>query len=207
MTVDEQIKKQFEKLLVEGSHLRHCVLWQDIGGWATSALHLLGISFGTGSDYYRQFSQMIPMFMTGATRIGGLRNIISSAKDDYEAGLGVNLQVRLSGELLGDFVALAKQALSDGHKDVAAVLASAALEDALKRFARLNGLDTDGKSMQDIVGALKAKGLVGGAQKTLFETMPKIRDYAMHAEWGKLDPASVNSLIGFVEQFLLSKFS
>ncbi|OHE82704.1 MAG: hypothetical protein A2107_04225 [Verrucomicrobia bacterium GWF2_62_7] len=145
--------------------------------------------------------------MTGATHIGGLRNIVSSAKDDYEAGLGANLQVSLSGEVLGDFVALAKQALSDGHKDVAAVLASAALEDALKRFARLNGVDTDGKSMQDIVGALKAKGLVGGAQKTLFETMPKIRDYAMHAEWGKLDPASVSSLIGFVEQFLLSKFS
>lgn len=183
------------------------MLWQDISGWATSALHLLGISFGTGSEYYAKFSQTIPMFMTGATHIGGLRNIVSSAKDDYEAGLGANLQVSLSGEVLGDFVALAKQALSDGHKDVAAVLASAALEDALKRFARLNGVDTDGKSMQDIVGALKAKGLVGGAQKTLFETMPKIRDYAMHAEWGKLDPASVSSLIGFVEQFLLSKFS
>jgi len=33
------------------------------------------------------------------------------------------------------FVELAKIALSEGHKDVAAVLASAALEDALKRFA------------------------------------------------------------------------
>jgi len=39
--------------------------------------------------------------------------------------------------------------------------------------------------MSDVVGALKAKGLVGGAQKTLLDTMPKIRNFAMHADWSK----------------------
>jgi len=29
----------------------------------------------------------------------------------------------------------------------------------------------------------------------------KIRDYAMHANWDKLSPEDVNSMIGFVEQF------
>jgi hypothetical protein len=87
----------------------------------------------------------------------------------------------LSGEILGDFVGLAQRSLQEGYKDVAAVLACAALEDALKRYASLNGLEVGDKDMQEVVNALKSKGLVGGAQKTLLDAMPKLRDYAMHA--------------------------
>jgi hypothetical protein len=96
--------------------------------------------------------------------------------------------------------------LDEGHKDVAAVLASAALEDCLKRYAAANGIDVDRKTMQDVVGALKAKGLVSGAQKTLLESMPKVRDYSMHANWSKVSAADVGSIIGFVETFLLTHF-
>jgi len=56
------------------------------------------------------------------------------------------------------------------------------------------------------VNALKSKGLVSGAQKSLLDTMPKIRDYAMHANWDKITAEDVSSVIGFVEQFLLSHF-
>jgi hypothetical protein len=125
---------------------------------------------------------------------------------DYEKGLFMQVEKAISGEVLGGFVELAKIALSEGHKDVAAVLASAALEDALKRFAKQNGLEVGDRVMQDVVAALKSKGLVGGAQKTLLDAMPKIRDYAMHANWDKLSPEDVNSMIGFVEQFLLTHF-
>ena len=86
------------------------------------------------------------------------------------------------------------------------MLVCAALEDALKRYARAEGLSVDDKDMQSVVGALKSKGLVGGFQKTLLDTMPKIRDYAMHANWDKINETDVGSVIGFVEQFLISKF-
>jgi hypothetical protein len=119
----------------------------------------------------------------------------------------MQVEKSLSGEVLGDFVALAKVALQEGHKDVAAVLASAALEDALKRYAKQNNLEVNDRVMQDVVSALKSKGLVGGAQKTLLDTMPKLRDYAMHANWDKLTPEDVSSIIGFVEQFLLTHFT
>ena len=61
--------------------------------------------------------------------------------------------------------------------------------------------------MQEVVSALKSQGLVSGAQKTLLDTMPKIRDYAVHANWSKIQPEDVSSVIGFVEQFLITKFS
>jgi hypothetical protein len=35
--------------------------------------------------------------------------------------------------------------------------------------------------------------------------MSKIRDFAMHANWSKIQDAGVRSVLGFVEQFLLTK--
>jgi len=60
--------------------------------------------------------------------------------------------------------------------------------------------------MQQVVNALKSKGLVSGAQETLLHPMPQIRDFAMHANWDKIRPEDVSGIIGFVKQFLLEKF-
>ena len=61
--------------------------------------------------------------------------------------------------------------------------------------------------MSEIINALKSKRLVSGAQKSLLEAMPKIRNAALHADWEKISEPEVNSVIGFVEQFLLQNFS
>ena len=63
-----------------------------------------------------------------------------------------------------------------------------------------------GKVMQEVINALKAKGLVSGPQKSLLDSMPKVRDAAMHADWQRITSEDVGSVIGFVEQFLLKEF-
>lgn len=135
-----------------------------------------------------------------------LHAVFQSAKQDFEGGYVFNVELRVSGEVFGDFIALARQSLSEGHKDVAAVLACAALEDVLKRYASLNDLDTTDKGMAEIINALKAAGLVAGAQKSLLDAMPRLRNAALHADWAKIAEPDVSSVIAFVEQFLLSKF-
>jgi len=52
--------------------------------------------------------------------------------------------------------------------------------------------------MQEVVNALKSNGLVAGAQRTILDTMPKIRNCALHADWDKFSEPEVNSVIGFV---------
>jgi hypothetical protein len=37
-------------------------------------------------------------------------------------------------------------------------------------------------------------------------TTPKIRNFAMHADWSKITPQDVGSVIGFTEQLLLQNF-
>lgn len=175
--------------------------------WATSAQSLIRAVYGEASPQYENFVEAYSACTGGEQGVLTLRGLFLAARDDFDGGYVFNVDLRVSGEVFGNFIALAKQAMAESHKDVAAVLACAALEDALKRFANANGLAVDDSTMQEVVNALKSKGLVSGAQKTLLDSMPKIRNIAMHADWTKLTEPEVNSVIGFVEQFLLTKFS
>jgi hypothetical protein len=173
--------------------------------WGISCLNILEKAFGNESSHYIHFKDNykdFPFHHNVRKAIG----IMKAAFDDYSQGFAFNLRTVISGEIFQDFVELAKRALAEGNKDVAAVLACSALEDTLKRYAKNKGLAVDDKDMTDVVAALKSQGLVSGAQKTLLSTMPKIRNYAMHANWDKITEPDVNSVIGFVEQFLITYF-
>lgn len=179
-------------------------IWEE---WATSAQNLIKAVFGENSPHYTNFTEAMKQCGGYDDEVKRLQGIFRSAKEDFEGGYVFNVDLRISGEIFGDFIVLAKQALAEGYKDVAAVLASAALEDSLKRYAIANGLNVDDESMTAVINALKSQGLVSGAQKSLLDAMPKIRNYAMHADWQKISEPDVNSIIGFVEQFLLIKFN
>lgn len=187
---------------MSGSHVPTGV-WQK---WATSVQNLIRAAIGEDSPHFTNFTSALENCAGYDDDVKALQGIFLSAKEDFEGGYIFDVDLRISGEIFGDFIVMAKHALAEGHKDVAAVLACAALEDTLKRFALANALNIDGKTMKEVVAALKSKGLVTGAQKSLLDAMPKIRNYAMHAEWSKISEPDVNSILGYLEQFLLSHF-
>ena len=175
--------------------------------WATSAESLIRAVFGTESPHYVNFARELEHCVGYQSEVEALRGIFQSAKESFEGGYIFDVELTVSGEIFGDFVVLAKEALAEGQKDVAAVLAAAALEDTLKRYAKVNGLEVDDATMKEVIGAMKSKGLVSGPRKSLLDAMPQFRNSAMHAEWEKVTEPEVSSVIGFVEQFLLSEFS
>jgi hypothetical protein len=188
---------------MKGTHVPNGI-WQK---WGTSAQNLIKAVFGETSPHYQNFTESFNKCTGYESSMRALIGFFESAHEDFEGGYVFNVEVMVSGEVFGDFVVMAKQALSEEQKDVAAVLASAALEDTLKRYASINGLDVTERTMSDIINALKSKGLVSGAQKSLLESMPKFRNAAMHAAWEKISAPEVSGVIGFVEQFLLSNYS
>jgi hypothetical protein len=216
MQILEQIKRRFKELDEQCQSLRlihseydnvGCYPMEQWQQWATSVQNILRASFGENSPQYVNFRAAYGNCRGYNEEFNALKGIFLGAKSDYEGGYAFSVEKTMSGEIFGDFIAMAKHALAEDYKDVAAVLACASLEDTLKRFAKLNELGVEDKALQEVVNALKSKGLVAGAQKTLLDSMIKVRDYAMHANWGKIQPADVNSVIGYVEQFLLSNFS
>jgi hypothetical protein len=138
---------------------------------------------------------------------GSAKGVLCSIKSEVEAGLVGNIQLQAQAGIFGDFITAARRALEEDSKDVAAVLTCAALEDALKRYAEQQGLDVSDADMSQVINALKSKGVLREPQATIVKSYVKLRDKAFHAEWDKVEKESVNSAIGFTEQFILSNFS
>ena len=95
----------------------------------------------------------------------------------------------------------------EGFKDVSAVLACAALEDSLKKLAKLNGLDVQDKEMSEVINALKSKSIIQGTQLKVLQSYTPLRNKSFHAEWDKLELPEIKSLISFNEEFLIKYFS
>jgi hypothetical protein len=214
--IQEKIQKRFDDLLSMGNSIP--ILGRDsrmadpetFYTWSASVQSLFHGVFGPQSPHYTRFNAEISSIQSNYVSersLHAFRGIFLGAKSDFEGGYLFSIEKSVSGELFGDLVALAKASLAEGHHTVATVLASAALEDALKRYALANGLSVDGNTMEQVVNALKSQGLVSGPQKSLLAAMPKIRNHAMHADWDKLTPQDAGSVVGFVEHFLLSNFS
>lgn len=206
----EQLAKDAEQISVRGDQHSRYADSRLFYAWASSALNVIQGVFGKDSPHYERLNAEIVRINNNYVdpdHLDACRGIFLGAKSDVDGGFVFTLEAAYSGEVFGDIVSAAKTALGEGHHAVAAVLACAALEDALKRFALMNGLAVNGKTMEEVVNALKSSGLVGGSQKALLSAMPKIRNHAMHADWGKLSPQDAGSVIGFVEQFLLSHFN
>lgn len=127
-------------------------------------------------------------------------------KVEIELDLLTTFEKEISSEVYGDFLSMAREALENGIKETSSVLACAALEDSLKKLARINGLDTTDKGMTEIANSLKGIGYLKGVQGTLINSFIKIRNKAFHAEWDKIDTPDGKSLIGFTEEFIATNF-
>ena len=136
-----------------------------------------------------------------------IKGALQNLEQEIELGLVNTLAKQTAGEVFGDLLAVAKSARQEGHTSVAAVLAVAALEDGLKRIATLRGISTQGKTMDATINALKSDSFFRGAQGAIVGSYVKLRNFAMHAEWDKIQDADVGSLIGFLESFLIENFS
>lgn len=214
MATDEQIRRRFDELEGRANAMEEIRYRAGTGvnqevarRWATNALHLVRTVFGEESPHYVNLSTVYNAFRGHASTFHTMRGIFAAAREDYEGGYIFSLRAVVAGEIFGDFVTAARMALADERKDVAAVLACAALEDALKRFAVSHGIDVQDKDMSGVIGMLKAGGHLSGPQKGLVDAMPRIRNAAMHADWAKVTRENVGSVLGFVEQFLLTKFT
>ena len=217
---EDKIRQKFQSLIEEGRQILSKAGWNgdnytlnfpssiDYQRFKTEGMNIVKSACGADSDHYGELKRLAETkeIATHSYYFKDFFGVIEAAQRDFDGGYLFDLERRITGELFGDFVNLSKAAMREGHKDVAAVLACAALEDALKRYARGQGLIVDDEVMQSVVNALKSKGLVSGAQKSLLDAMPKVRDFAMHANWDKITPEDVSSVIGFVEQFLMSHF-
>ena len=137
--------------------------------------------------------------------IGTLRNL----KAEIDAGFIGSLQKRLTGEVLTDFIQLARAIVDDSGekgKNVAAVLAAAAYEDTIRRMGAAFAGVIGRNDLDDVIEALKKASVLQSPQLGIAVSYLKFRNDALHANWEKIQLPSVHSVLAFVEQLLLKHF-
>lgn len=140
-----------------------------------------------------------------AVLTGALRNL----KAEIDAGLMGSLQRRIAGDVLTDFIQLAKAALDeagDQAKNVAAVLTAAAFEDTIRRMGSTFAGVIGKEDLSKVIDTLKTHGILMSPQLGIAQSYLNFRNHALHANWDKIDRAAVQSALGFVEQLLLKHF-
>ncbi len=157
-------------------------------------------------EYKRIMAAKHSQDIMDGTLLCSLIGILTNLQIEINEGLLNTIQQQVSGEILTDFLVLAKSAYSENNKDVSAVLACAALKDALKKLSVINGLTVSEKTMTEVINALKSKGIIQSTQHSLLQPYTKLRNKAFHADWDKFDKAEVGSLISFTEEFIRKNF-
>lgn len=147
---------------------------------------------------------------------GGLDNqltdlaqgVLQNLKTEIELGIVTSLSGSITGDVLTDFLKLARAILGEsgeGAKNVAAVLAAALFEDTLRRIATQNGIPHIEK-LQDLLTELKGKQILQGTQIGIANSYLYFRNSALHAQWDRVERESVVSVLGFLEQLLMKHF-
>ena len=210
MNVKDGILQQIDELLEIG--------WQneqDISKLAFATIGLLQWVYGVRSVQADQVLALQNEHCNGGRPTPGerttfafrLRGYLEALKSDVAEGRIVDVQSDAKGEIFGDFIALARRTLNEGGKEVAAVLACAALEDSLKQCAKNHALEVDGKTMLNVVNALKTASVIDKTEGAVLKGFSEVRNNAFHAQWKAIDTPAVTSILAFNEGFLIKHFS
>jgi hypothetical protein len=217
MMTKEQVLNRIDQLLKETDSGRDANATQVL----TGALTLMTAAYGGGSsstqvkalldrreEIYSQKTGHEGMW--DYTMIMAVRGALTNLRQEVESGLLTSLEHRVASDVLSDLLRLARVALdeaTDGAKNVAAVLAAAAYEDTIRRIAKEHADVIERDKLDAIIDRLKNAGLLVSPQLGIALSYLSFRNHALHAEWDKIDRASVTSVLGFVQELLLKHFS
>jgi len=137
--------------------------------------------------------------------VAAIGGVLAAIKAELDSGFIGSLRATLMGEVLTDFIKLARITLEesgDSAKNVAAVLAAAAFEDVLRRLADIKGFGHQEK-LADILTALKDMGVLQGAEVGIAQSYLSFRNRSLHAQWNEVDRSAIESILAFTEQVIL----
>ena len=140
----KDILKRIERLLERPFNLKDSL--PAAAEYSQGCIGLLSLVYGKVTvEQFKTSIDGIPKSLErGSIAANGMcvafaKGALQNLKDEIEAGLTGSLRHQVTGEVLTDFIQLARAALDepgDGAKNVAAVLAATAFEDTLRRMGQ-----------------------------------------------------------------------
>jgi hypothetical protein len=177
--------------------------------WVTKVRNILETAFGQQSPHLRHFDQVIPSgginMIDYEYQLHPFIGVLSGALDDLENGYLLGQEFLVAGEVFDSILEQAKYLIQNNYKDPAAVLARVVLEDALRRIARVEGVDENQKASV-INDELKKKGRFSQPQWRFIQGWLDIGNFAAHGKFDQYKQDDVVKMIDDVERFLVNEF-
>ncbi len=216
-TLIEGIERRFTELVEVGEQLfaqikgTHSVDVDDRSeclSWLLSAVNLLEIAMPVDSRYRREAQRLLPASHSPIFRelMATILGILKSAAAEWSNGLLNTLELHFAGLTFDQFLQHASTYNERGKQMEAAVLASAVLEDTVKRLCRKHNIATDDKTLDSLINALRSNRIVGKVKAERLKAYAALRNQAFHAEWGAFDDRDLRQMIEGLEELLDTHF-
>lgn len=174
--------------------------------WFSSAANAIHQVVPPGSFYMAELQRIVEhdelkngFPISSAQKVLGL---LQSVQLEAQAGLLVKLEDQVVASAFDDFLDHATQYHKAGKVNEAAVLASAVLEDTIKRIARKSEIAVGGMSLEPLIDELTKRSVFTQVKAKRLKSYAAVRNHALHAEWEKLDIRDVGAQLSGLRELL-----
>lgn len=216
MSISDNIKQQFLELLSEGQKLiskknteEYWISDEEIAQyqqWLMSVVHLICIvdqPCGTLSSECKHLMKHddlkrgIPYQV-----IQKMHGLLAATHEEWKRGLMLKVEHIVVAEAFDDFLDHAADYHKGNKKIESSILASAVLEDTVKRIARKSGINTQGVSLESLIDNLVKVDVFTPVKAKRVKAFAGVRNQALHAEWDKFDIRDVGELVNGTRELI-----
>ncbi len=132
--------------------------------------------------------------------------LLKSVKEEWGHGMLGQIEFNIAGATFDDFLDHAEE-FHKGNKTIeSSVLSSFVFEDTIKKICKKNGVETNGRKLDNLIDDLVKKDVLTQVKAKRAKSSAGVRNHALHAEWEKLDIKDIGAMIKntreFIEEFL-----
>jgi len=128
--------------------------------------------------------------------------LLKGAKDEWDNGSLGKIEYIFAGETFDNFLDHATDYHKGNKKIEASILASAVLEDTVKKIAQKNRVEASGKTLDPLIDELVKANVFTPVKAKSIKASVGVRNHALHAEWDKFDISDVGKLISGTKELI-----
>jgi hypothetical protein len=176
--------------------------------WLSKVTNIIETSFGGQSSQSRHLSQLMPkgiQSLAYSYEVLSIVGLLSGAVDDLEKGYLLKQEFLIAGEVFDSLLEQANHLNQTGYKNPAAVLGRVVLEEALRRIARREGMDS-GEKASTINDLLKNAGIYAQPRWRMVQAWLDIGNAAAHGKVSDFTEQDVAKMLEGISSFLAADF-
>lgn len=214
--VHEALDGRFAELIAEGATFTSVGrpgfwVWNEQKAaahqWITAAGNLVGIATAKRGVHWDQAVSVLEnehlargVPMDAVTR---MRGVLQATDEDRKRGLLRQIEYTIYAETFDDFLDHAETFHKSGKVQESAILASAVLEDTIKRIAKKHEVDAT-RSLEPVIDDLITADVFTPVQGKRVKAHAGVRNGAFHAKWDELDLESIGAAITGIRELIES---